>query len=70
MKKVDRLIKKAKRFAGRVISTIFPGNNDGFIEALGVDPEKYKHVSSDGTVGYDFMAALNDIAPECWNDYL
>ena len=42
------------------------GNDDGFIDALGVDPENYKHVATDGTVGYDFMAALNDIAVDCW----
>ena len=41
-------------------------NDDDFIDALGVDPEKYKHVASDGTVGYDFMSALNDVAKECW----
>lgn len=44
----------------------FLGNDDGFIDALGADPENYKHVGTDGTVGYDFIAALNDIVGDCW----
>lgn len=66
MKKIDRLIKGAKKMASDCVVLLFPGNDDGFIDALGVDLELYKHVSSDGAVGYDFLTALNDIAAECW----
>ena len=68
MKRIDKLIKQAIHLSVSFVRTYFPGNDDGFMDALGVDPEKYKHVASDGTVGYDFMAALNDVAKECWNE--
>lgn len=70
MKRIDKLIKKAVHLAGGFVKTLLPGNDDGFMDALGVDPDKYKHVASDGTVGYDFMAALNDVAKECWEGEL
>ena len=69
MKRVDRLIKKAKSMIIKTITGLFPPNDDGFMDALGVDPEKYKRTASDGTVGYDFLAALNDIAAECWEGW-
>lgn len=69
MKRIDKLIKQALQAAGDFVRDFFPGNDDGFLEALGVDPEKYKHVAPDGTVGYDFLAALNDQAREVWEDY-
>lgn len=68
MKRIDKLIKQASHLAGSVVRMFFAGNDDGFIDALGVDPEKYKHVAPGGMVGYDFMAALNDIARECWSE--
>ena len=68
MKRIDKLIKQAAHLAGSFVRLFFPGNDDGFIDALGVDPEKYKLVASDGTVGYDFMVALNDVAKECWSE--
>lgn len=70
MKKINRLIKRARQLTNTCIAFIFPGNEDGFIDALGVDPEKYKRTSRDGAVGYDFMAALNDIAAECWEEVI
>ena len=68
MKRIDKLIKQADHLARSFAQLFFPGNDDGFIDALGVYPERYKHVASDGTVGYDFMAALNDVAKECWSE--
>lgn len=70
MKKINKLIKDAKQLLGDMVKTFFSGNEDGFLEALGVDPEKYKHAAPDGTIGYDFMAALNDTVAESWNEYV
>lgn len=68
MKDVDKLLRKAKALLDRIIEVLFPDNEDGFIDCLGVDPEKYKHIYSDGSVGYDFLKALADTAKEDWED--
>ena len=67
MKKVDRLLLKAAAAIEGFSFVLFPADDDLFIEALGVDPEKYKHISRDGKVGYDFLAALSEIAAETWD---
>ena len=68
MRNVDRLLSKAKALLDSVVGIFFPGNDDKFLECLGVDPEEYKHTNSDGTVGYDFLQALSDTAREDWKE--
>lgn len=66
MKSVDRLIKRAKRTAKSICNWL-ASNDDGFMDAIGVDPEQYK-INIGDAVGYDFTKALNDIAAEDWAD--
>lgn len=66
MKKIDKLIKKAVEMSRSVLITLFPPDDDSFISALGVEPERYERKNRDGTTGYDVMAALDDTAPEVW----
>lgn len=49
-----------------ILGVCFPSDDDDFIKALGADPERYAVTGSDGTVGYDFIAALNDTVVEVW----
>ena len=44
---------------------LFPGNEDGFITALGVNEKDFE--TPDG--GYDFLSALNATAAEDWGEY-
>ena len=37
MKRVDRLLQKAKERFNATIEYLFPGDADGFMDALGVD---------------------------------
>ena len=46
--------------------TFLPGNDDNFISALGVNPERFKIINADGRAGFDFLAALNSTAAEDW----
>lgn len=46
----------------------FPDNSDGFLSALGVDPERYAEKNQDGTKGYDAIRALSDCAKEDWSN--
>ncbi len=68
MRKVDKLIKAAKRLIVDSFSTIFSSNDDGFIEALGLNPSDYEVTLKDGTVMYDADRALNDSVKEAWSD--
>lgn len=68
MRKLSNLLKKARHMLPEIIGVCFPPDDDDFIKALGVDPEGYAVTGSDGTVGYDFMAALNDVAAEVWKN--
>ena len=36
--------------------------------ALGVDLHKYERKNHDGSVGFDVLAALSDLAPNVWAD--
>lgn len=69
MKDVDKLLKKAKTLLGKIVIALFPDNEDGFLDCLGVLPEKYMHKNPDGTCGYDFLSALADTAKDDWKDY-
>lgn len=66
MKGIDRLLKKAKRVLSELAISIFTGNEDGFMDALGVDLELYAVNIPDGSVGYDFLKALNDTSAADW----
>ena len=66
MKKIDKLLKKAAIMTQAALIALFPPDDDGFILALGVEPEKYQRKNRDGTIGYDVMAALNVTALDVW----
>ena len=69
MKNVDKLLRKARTLLDRIVDALFPDNEDGFLDCLGVDPEKYKRTHADGTFGYDFLAAIADTAKEDWENW-
>ena len=55
---------RVKRLEKTVKETIlFPGNEDGFLTALGVNERDFEKPGG----GYDFIAALNSLAAEDWN---
>lgn len=66
MKDVDKLLERARIILNALDIGLFPPDDDEFIEALGVDKLKYEVKHQDGTVGYDFLAALNDTVKEVW----
>lgn len=66
MRKLNNLLKKARHMVPEILGVCFPSDDDDFIKALGADPERYAVTGSDGTVGYDFIAALNDTVVEVW----
>lgn len=65
---IDRLIRKACKLAYEVLEVMYSSNDDGFIEALGLNPKDYEIVSNGVVVGYDDMAALNTIVPNLWDE--
>lgn len=68
VKRIDRLLKKARVIAEKVLVAILPGDEDEFMDALGVEKEKYAVEQRDGSIGYDFIKALGDIVGKVWND--
>lgn len=68
MKNVDRMIAKARSLLCRLVDSL-SGNDDGFLDALGVAPEAYEQERPDGSVGYDFLKALCDTAARDWLGY-
>ena len=66
MRKLNNLLKKARHMLPEILGVCFPSDDDDFIKALGADPDRYAVTGSDGTVGYDFIAALNDTVVEVW----
>ena len=66
MRKLNNLLKKARHMLPEILGVCFPSDDDDFIKALGADPDCYAVTGSDGTVGYDFIAALNDTSVEVW----
>lgn len=72
MKEIQRLLKKAKQHLSEITKAAlgsFSDNVDGFIEALGLNPDKYKIEVPNGEVGYDDVAALKDCTKTVWADY-
>ena len=56
---IDRLLKKAQRLAYEILEVMYSNNDDGFIEALGFEPQDYAIVSDGEVVGYDDIKALS-----------
>jgi hypothetical protein len=67
MKLIDRLLKQAKEIL-TAVSFDFDDNEDGFIEALGLDPEKYRIDYPNGEHGYDMIKALFKVSEDQWKD--
>lgn len=71
MNKIDKLLSKARELARSALEMLFPPDKDGFLEALGINKEKYAVELPDGSTGYDFLQALNDTAAdEDWGEEL
>lgn len=68
MRRINKLIKAAREILVDSFSTIFSCNDDGFIEALGLNPCDYEVKLKDGTIMYDADRALNDSVVEAWDD--
>lgn len=68
MNKLDKLLSKAQELACVAMEVLFPPDKDGFLEALGINKEKYAVELPDGSTGYDFLQALNDTAAEDWEE--
>ena len=68
MKNLDKLIQRTKEILQTGIERLFPGDDDGFMEALGVKQEDYAVELPDGARGYDFLKALEDTAPLDWEE--
>jgi hypothetical protein len=67
VKDVDKMLQRARALLTTLTCALLCDNEDGFLNALCVNPEKYKRTAPDGTVGYDFLAALMDTAKEDWS---
>lgn len=66
MKLIDRLLTKAKEIASSVLMSLYDYNDDDFIQALGLDSDKYK-VMVNNELMYDSMKALNDSCESTWS---
>lgn len=44
----------------------WPDDSDGFIAALGRDPDEYRVCNPDGSIGFDAITALSITAAEDW----
>jgi hypothetical protein len=58
VKRIEKKIREARE-------SLYAGNEDGFITALGVNEEDFETTGG----GYDVMAALNAVAAEDWKDW-
>ena len=65
------LLARLAAMEARIRATLpsWTDDRDRFIDALGVDSQKYQVKNPDGSTGYDFMMALSDTAAEDWKDY-
>lgn len=68
MNRIDKLLSKAQELARSALEMLFPPDKDGFLEALGINKEKYAVELPDGSIGYDFLQALNDTSAEDWEE--
>ena len=67
MERIDRLIARAKRSLYNEVD--FEDEDDSFIKALGLDPEKYKTLNEFGFARYDCNRALADTIPDTWSGW-
>lgn len=68
MKLIDRLLMQAKKIL-TAKHFDYDTNEDGFIEALGLDPERYRVDYPNGEHGYDALKALYEVEKGLWDDY-
>ena len=59
-----RIVKLEQRIWAKL--TFWPTDDDGFLECLGVDKEKYRMTNPDGSNGFDVIRALGTTAAEDW----
>lgn len=67
MKLIDRLLSQVKEIL-TVKNFDYDTNEDEFLEALGVDPEKYRVDYPNGEHGYDVIKALYEASEGLWDD--
>lgn len=68
MNKIDKMLLLAKGILIKTKAVIYPDDDDDFVKSLGVDIKKYEVKNIDGSIGYDYIRALNDSAIEDWKD--
>ena len=56
-------IKRLEKAIGTASRNLYPGNEDGFLTALGVNEKDFEAPGG----GYDFIAALTATAAQDWN---
>lgn len=59
-----RLERIEQKFFSKI--PFWPGDDDSFLESLGVDSEKYIVKNPDGSNGFDVVRALSATAAEDW----
>lgn len=59
----EKRLARMEELAARIAPDL-PDNVDGFLEALGVNPEAFRQGA-----GFDFIAALSETAANDWCDY-
>lgn len=64
--------KRMKAIEGKILSKLpfWPDDSDGFIAALGRDPEQYRVCNPNGSLGCDALRALSDSAADDWRNGL
>ena len=70
MKKLDNMIKSARKLLEKKAVIKYLSDDDGFMKALGVSLKRYAVNLPDGTIGYDVLRALNDTSLIDWADEL
>lgn len=55
-------IKRLEALVNSKARSLYPGNEDGFLTALGVNEKDFEAPGG----GYDFIAALNATAADSW----
>ena len=70
MKAIDRLIYKAVELHTKIMKVIYDNNDDGFIDALGLDPKEFQKTLPSGEVvyEYDIVELLSRVEPGLWDD--
>jgi hypothetical protein len=67
LKLVDRLLKQVKEIL-TAKNFDYDTNEDGFLNALGVNPEQYRIDYPNGEHGYDVLKALYEVSEGLWDE--